>query len=350
MRTTSKTRQIIKNAFSMHDTASYDEIEARILDGADIRGTNLCILMLAIFIASIGLNMNSTAVIIGAMLISPLMGSIMGMGYGFATGNLRQVRNAAVGLGFQVLVCLITSSIYFAISPINTACSELLARTNPTIWDVLIAVFGGTAGIIGITRKEKSNIIPGVAIATAIMPPLCTAGYGIAIHNLKYFLGAMYLFLINAYFIMLTTSLILLLLKIPKETTMKEEQKKRLKKRLVIMTIITILPSIFLGWQIVKNQEASETLSHQDERVDALEIELINKQVKIIFPEIKSVEAGFIDGYDEKTKKMQERFVVLVDGKSKLDQEQQMKLEKWLKLTFNQKKLWIMDKNGVEMK
>ena len=149
-------KKIVKQAFNIHgDKASYDEIHNRIVSGAEIKGTNLCILVLAIFIASIGLNMNSTAVIIGAMLISPLMGGIMAIGYGIATVDFKMVRNSAVGLTIQVIACLIISSLYFAISPIKTASSEILARTSPTIWDVLIACFGGLAGIIGTTREES---------------------------------------------------------------------------------------------------------------------------------------------------------------------------------------------------
>ena len=169
------------------DMANPDEIHNTIISGAKLQGTNMCILMLAILIASIGLNMNSTAVIIGAMLISPLMGGITAIGYGIATNDLTLSKGAAIRLGIQVVICLITSS-------------ELLARTTPTAWDVLIALFGGLAGIIGQTRKEKSNVIPGVAIATALMPPLCTAGYGLARHRLDYFGGALYLFFINSFF------------------------------------------------------------------------------------------------------------------------------------------------------
>lgn len=195
-------KEILKDAFSLEsDTANYEEIRTRLVEGGQVTGTNMCVLMLAIFIASIGLNMNSTAVIIGAMLISPLMGSIQAAAYGTATADLRLFRKSVIGLMFQVMVCLITSTLYFLISPISTTTSELLARTQPTIWDVLIALFGGIAGIIGITRKEKSNVIPGVAIATALMPPLCTCGYGIATGQWRFLLGAGYLFLVNSYFI-----------------------------------------------------------------------------------------------------------------------------------------------------
>lgn len=143
----------------------------------EMRGTNLWVLMFAIFIASIGLNVNSTAVIIGAMLISPLMGPITGIGYGAGILDLRLVREGLKNLGIATLIGLLTSAAYFSIRPLRSAQSELLARTSPTIWDVLIASFGGLAGIVAATRKHKSNVIPGVAIATALMPPLCTAGF-----------------------------------------------------------------------------------------------------------------------------------------------------------------------------
>ena len=147
-------KEILKDAFSLqNDTAEQEEIKNRLMDGGQVTGTNMCILMLAIFIASIGLNMNSTAVIIGAMLISPLMGSILAAAYGTATVDLRLFRKSVIGLVFQIAICLVTSTLYFLISPISTTTSELLARTQPTIWDVLIALFGGIAGIIGITRK-----------------------------------------------------------------------------------------------------------------------------------------------------------------------------------------------------
>lgn len=171
-------KEKIREIFSIrNDIADYDEIKERIVGASNVTGTNLCILMLAILIASIGLNMNSTAVIIGAMLISPIMGTIQAMGYGVAASDLNQAKRAGIGFLFQIIICLVTSTLYFKLSPISTETSELLARTQPNVWDVMIASCGGLAGIIGITRKEKSNVIPGVAIATALMPPLCTCGY-----------------------------------------------------------------------------------------------------------------------------------------------------------------------------
>ena len=159
-------RKILIDTFNLNtDCASQEEIADRIKSGGQLRGTNMCIMILAMFIASIGLNMNSTAVIIGAMLISPLMGGIMNIGYGIATYDMAYVRHAFMKLAFQVVFCVMVSTVYFMLSPITAPSNELLARTSPTIWDVLIAVFGGLAGIIGTTREEKvSNVIPGVAI------------------------------------------------------------------------------------------------------------------------------------------------------------------------------------------
>lgn len=247
-----KIRLQFKEIFNLKwDSASPEEIRSTVISGSKLQGTNMCILILAIFIASIGLNMNSTAVIIGAMLISPLMGGIIAIGYGIATYDLSFAKLASFRLAFQVSICIVTSALYFTISPISTAHSELLARTSPTIWDVLIATCGGLAGIIGITRKEKGNVIPGVAIATALMPPLCTAGYGIATMQLKFFLGALYLFFINGFFICFTSIIVMRLIKLPCKKMIDERSKKRLHRNMTIIAIVTIIPSIVFAWNIV---------------------------------------------------------------------------------------------------
>ncbi|HAD01234.1 MAG TPA: TIGR00341 family protein, partial [Porphyromonadaceae bacterium] len=186
-----------------------DELETidTISKGIEFKGTNLWVLIFATFIASLGLNTNSTAVIIGAMLISPLMGPIMGFGVGLGISDFDMIKRSFRNFATATIFSVITSSIYFMISPISEAQSELLARTQPTVYDVLIAFFGGLAGIIASSTKSKGNVIPGVAIATALMPPLCTAGYGIATGNLYYFFGAFYLFFINTVFISVATYL-----------------------------------------------------------------------------------------------------------------------------------------------
>lgn len=247
-------KDMFREAFDLHwDNAPYDEIRKNIIAGSRVKGTNMCILILAIFIASIGLNMNSTAVIIGAMLISPLMGGIMAVGYGIATVDLKLVRNATLGLFFQVTICIITSTIYFSLSPISTACSELLARTRPSIWDVLIAICGGLAGIIGVTRKEKGNVIPGVAIATALMPPLCTAGYGLATHQISFFTGAMYLFFINGFFICLSTAIVIKVMKVPCKAYINEKTGKKIKRLTLTIALLLTIPSIIWAYQLVRD-------------------------------------------------------------------------------------------------
>lgn len=247
-------KRMFHAAFNLSaDQASYEEISERIESGVELRGTNMCILILAIFIASVGLNMNSTAVIIGAMLVSPLMGAIMGIGFAIALYDTDLLKKSATVLLFEVIVALAASTIYFSLSPITTASSELLARTSPTAWDVIIAVCGGLAGMIGTTRKEKSNILPGVAIATALMPPLCTAGYGLAMGNLRYFAGAMYLFLINGIFIAISTMLITIFVGLPSKYKTDRESRRQIVKRAALIAVVAIVPSVFFAADIVRD-------------------------------------------------------------------------------------------------
>ncbi len=229
------------------DTMNYHELNEMMEEHTVIHGSNMWILMLAILIASIGLNVNSTAVIIGAMLISPLMSGILTMGYALAIRDLAMLKKALTRFGTQVIISLLTSTLYFLISPLDVATSEMLARTSPTLWDVLIALFGGLAGMIGNTRVKKGNVIPGVAIATALMPPLCTAGYGLATLQPRFFLGAFYLFLINTLFIMLSSALITRLLKIPTHHEVNVKKQKKINRIITVITIITIIPSILIG-------------------------------------------------------------------------------------------------------
>lgn len=234
--------------------ATNEEIYDNILDGMNMYGSNFIILMCAIIIASIGLNMNSVAVIIGAMLISPLMGSIIGIGYGVGTYNLKLLEKAFKVLVISILISIVTSTIYFSITPITTAGSEILARTSPTIWDVIIALVGGIAGMIGLTRNKSSNVIPGVAIATALMPPLCTVGYGIATRQINIFLGAFYLFFINGFFIAIATFIVTKALRIPTKSFVDSEKQKKIKKIIIIASIIIMIPSIISAvWMIRKS-------------------------------------------------------------------------------------------------
>lgn len=218
-----------------------------------LTGVNLWVLVGAIFIASLGLNTNSTAVVIGAMLISPLMGPIVGFGLGLGINDFLLVKKALRNFTVMVLLSVATSTIFFLISPVKEAGSELLGRTSPTIYDVMIAFFGGLAGIIaGASKLRSGNVVPGVAIATALMPPLCTMGYGISHLNWQYTAGAFYLFMINSVFIALATYLIVNLLRYPSVEESDPKRKKTMRVVLPVIVILMIAPSIYLTYHIVK--------------------------------------------------------------------------------------------------
>ena len=234
---------------------SPDSVHEEITKGIIFKGTNLWILMFAIIVASVGLNMNSTAVIIGAMLISPLMGPINGIGYSIATYNFDLFRKSVKNFTFAVFASLFASTLYFALSPISTAHSELLARTSPTIYDVIIAFFGGLAGIVAISSRLKGNVIPGVAIATALMPPLCTAGYGLATFQFNYFFGAFYLFTINTIFIAFAAVWVSQILKFPIRAPIAESRKKKINSYITAVITIVLLPSIYFGYQLAQQEK-----------------------------------------------------------------------------------------------
>lgn len=236
------------------DKADDALIDERIRGDVDMRGSNLWVLMFATFVASIGLNVNSTAVIIGAMLISPLMGPIMGIGYGAGINDFTLIRRSFKNLAIATLIALFASTLYFLISPLDIAQSELLSRTTPTAWDVLIGLFGGLAGIVAATRKEKSNVIPGVAIATALMPPLCTAGFGLATEHWSYFFGAFYLYTINFVFIALASFLIIRAFNVSEKSYVDPALAKRAQRYIAIAMIATVLPSSYLAYQLVGEQ------------------------------------------------------------------------------------------------
>ncbi|TKB98981.1 TIGR00341 family protein [Pedobacter cryophilus] len=231
------------------------------------RGSNLWILACAIVIASIGLNVNSTAVIIGAMLISPLMGPIIGAGFSLGIFDFALLRKSLKNLFIATIVSLLVATIYFFLSPFKETQSELLARTSPNIYDVLIAFFGGLVGVIAITRVEKGNPIPGVAIATALMPPLCTAGYGLAIGNFKFFLGALFLYTINCVFICIATFFIVKYLKYPAAEQVHSKHQKQVRYGITALIILMILPSIYLAYNLLNekryNQKVNEFVANE---------------------------------------------------------------------------------------
>ncbi len=270
----------LKDRLSILDNAQPEKTIEGISQDIDFKGFNLWILIVAILIASVGLNANSTAVVVGAMLISPLMGPIMGLGLSIGINDFVMLKRSLRNLGIAVAVSIVTSALFFFLIPLDDASSELLARTKPDIRDVFIAFFGGFAGILAGSRREKNNVIPGVAIATALMPPLCTAGYGLGTLQFSYFIGATYLFLINAFFIALAAVLVTRYLKFPIKTFIDKQTETKAKRWLIITVIIMIIPAsvIFIG--VVKdtiflrkvNLFIAENISYEDAAIVKTEI------------------------------------------------------------------------------
>ena len=255
--------QTIKGYFNvLPDKTDEEETIEQIKGDVAFHGSNLWVLIFAIFMASLGLNVNSTAVIIGAMLISPLMGPIIGMGLGVGISDLHLLRRSVTNYLVATVISILTATFYFAVTPITEAQSELLARTSPTLYDVLIALFGGAAGIVAISTKGKSNVIPGVAIATALMPPLCTAGYGLAMGRMNYFLGAFYLFFINSVFICLATLIGIRMMKFRRKRFVEADRLKRVQRYTVGIVILTMLPVTYMTLQIVKRSVTKSSMLH----------------------------------------------------------------------------------------
>jgi len=275
-----------------------EESKSKVLENVSanisFRGSNLWILACAIMIASIGLNVNSTAVIIGAMLISPLMGPIVGAGFALGTFNFTLLKKSFKNLLIATVVSLAVSAFYFYISPFKDVQSELLARTAPNIYDVLIAFFGGLVGVIAITRVEKGNPIPGVAIATALMPPLCTAGYGLATLNFAYFFGAFYLYSINCFFICIATFFVVKYLKYP-SALVDSKYQKRIRYGITALIFIMIVPSFYLAYNLYNEKKFTKTAEQ------FIQKEFDNNGYTVIYKKInynsspKTIDVAFIN-------------------------------------------------------
>lgn len=286
-----KLAQLLDNFRLKTHREDYRSIIRTIEEGVIFRGTNLWVLIFAIFIASLGLNVNSPAVIIGAMLVSPLMGPIMGLGLAMGINDLALLRKSAQNFAFAVAVSLATSTLFFFLSPLNQAHSELLARTAPNAYDVLIAFIGGLAGILATASKLKGNVLPGVAIATALMPPLCTAGYGIATLQAKFFVGAFYLFVINTVFIALATLITVRFLHFPYKEKPDTDQARRAKRIIGILTAATLLPSIYLAYGIIEQTRYIKRAERYVEHEAALPGDyLLNKDID---PEKRTITLTF---------------------------------------------------------
>ena len=285
----------IKDFFNQYFDLRKDKDDEKVImesirSGVEFRGANLWILIFAIFVASLGLNVNSTAVIIGAMLISPLMGPIIGMGLAVGINDFELLKRSMKSYALATVISVVTATIYFALTPLDEAQSELLARTSPSIYDVLIALFGGLAGIVALSTKDKGNVLPGVAIATALMPPLCTAGYGLATGQLIYFLGAFYLYFINSVFISLATFLGTRFLHFSKKQFVDKEREKKVKNSIIALVIITMCPAFFMTYSIVRsniynsnaNSFINNVLNFPNTRVFNREIDYEDKSIQVV--------------------------------------------------------------------
>lgn len=360
--------------FKLHsEKEDHQNIIATIDAGVVFRGTNLWVLIFAIFVASLGLNVNSTAVIIGAMLISPLMGPIMGIGLAMGINDIFLLKKSLNNYLIATVVALVTSTIFFSLSPLDEAHSEILSRTAPTIYDVLIALFGGFAGIIATSSKQKGNVIPGVAIATALMPPLCTAGYGLATLKFSFFFGAFYLFIINTVFIALATFLIARLLHFPYKRLPNERSERRAKRVVWLVVLVTLLPSIYLGYDLVKkdrfttsaNAFITNEAKFPNDYLLNRKVDAKNRSISLVFggKEIDSVEIATL-----KTKlpayhlqgvqlDIQQGFAYLADDKIINDngREQQLSLALKQQEGYNKKmqqsldSIQEIDKNGRQL-
>lgn len=279
-------RPIVVDRLSIVDLAEPESTIAGIQKDIEFKGFNVWILGFAIVIASIGLNVDSTAVVIGAMLISPLMGPIMGFGLGVGINDLSMVRKSVLNLGVAAGISIAASAVYFLISPLDAPSNELFARTNPTLLDVLIALFGGLTGILAGSRKEKNNVIPGVAIATALMPPLCTAGFGLAHGDWHFFLGAFYLFLINAILIATATTLVVRYLRFPMVALPDATKERKYKRYFALALLALVLPSGWIFYRTVTEGIHSGQIT-----------EYLTEHVRYPGMEVVKQEIGYADGH-----------------------------------------------------
>ncbi len=298
-------RKFLKEYLDLHRSKEDEQVTVEyIRNGVEFKGTNLWILIFATVIASLGLNVNSTAVIIGAMLISPLMGPTMGIGLSIGLNDFELMKRSLKSYAVTTLFSVVTATLYFLFTPLDEVQSELLARTSPTIYDVFIALMGGLAGIVALATKEKGNVIPGVAIATALMPPLCTAGFGLATGNLLYFLGAFYLYFINSVFISLATYIGVRFMRFERKQFVDKERERMVKRYIVWITVATMCPAVYLTYNIVRetfyqtsaNRFITQELQFPDSQILSRDISYEKREIRVVLvgkeiPENQIVEA-----------------------------------------------------------
>jgi len=279
-------RRFFVGLLSVAEEVDKPGIDETIRKDVEFQGFNIWILICSITICSIGLNMNSTAVIIGAMLISPLMGPLAGMGYSVGTFDRDLLLKSVKNLVNAIIIAIAASYLFFKIAPTSHDQSELLSRTSPSLLDLFVALFGGFAGILAVSRRSKTNVIPGVAIATALMPPLCTAGYALASSNFDYFFGAFYLFSINSVMITLSALVVVWYLRFPKVTYVNQKIQGRVRWLIVIFVLAVSIPSIYAYKTVIQ-----KTIFFN--RANSFIKEVINdKEHKVFDPDISYDENG----------------------------------------------------------
>lgn len=272
----------LKGVFELTSNVDKQRAREEILNNINFKGMPAFVLVASIIVASVGLNANSVAVVIGAMLISPLMGPIVGLGYSVAVNDWETLRRSLINFAIMVVLALITSTTYFLLVPLKSLTLQLQGRIEPTSLDVMIALFGGFAGIAAICSKIKNaNVVAGVAIATALMPPLCTAGYGLAMGSqeigYKDYTGfsaaanALYLFFINSIFIGIATYIFIKVTRFPLAKYQNAQQAKRTNYLIVGIALLTIIPSALIFYNIVNeelfNQKIRSFLRNEVESV-----------------------------------------------------------------------------------
>lgn len=324
--------------------ASHKSIRKHIVDGASIDGIHLCQLMAAMTICSIGLNLNSAEAVIGSMLICPIMGSVLAIAYGIATVDTQMLRTSVMYLFAQVLVCVCTSTLYFSISPLSHATSELLTNSTATLWDVFIAFVGGFAGGLGISRRqEPSTLIAGVAVATALMPPLCATGYGISVGDFGLAAGALYEFFINVAFIAFGAELVLVWLRVPLQSDLdgdgvvtEEEQEealarsKKMRLRLVVLSLLFALPCLFFSYKLIRDTMIENgSLFEQN---DTYEVEETTRELYVLCPGFVDYRIGPEDSYDLKEEKLIKKIVATIQTSAELDEERKKQLTELVKV------------------
>lgn len=319
-------RELLDRFFNIRKgRASYSTIRKGVVAGMQVDGIHVCSLIVAMMIASIGLNMNSTEVVIGAMLICPIMGSVLGISYSIATADREMLRHAVAVLVSQIVVSLATSTIYFLVSPISQITPMLTGNSTATIWDVVIALGGGFAGALGASRKQvPSTLIAGVAVATALMPPLCSAGYGLASRDLMFMVSALYEFLLNVVFIAFGAEIVFLVLHVPmryedrdgdgvvsdEDKLLSQKQAKRLRRRLIIGSLAFLAPCVLISAGVV--QKAMDDTGTIVEVQDTYSTARLTKELKAICPVLDSYRIGPADSYDSGEDKFKQEIVAFV--------------------------------------